>query len=68
MMRSVPGQTFLFEWCPNHGRHAMDPTEAYPGDDVVDVIGMDVYAEKWNDPDADPAERVRTTISSSPSA
>ncbi|WP_457938063.1 glycoside hydrolase family 26 protein [Mesorhizobium sp. 10J20-29] len=61
-MRSVPGQAFLFEWCPNHGRHAMDPTEAYPGDDVVDVIGMDVYAEEWNDPDADPAERFRNYL------
>ena len=46
-MRSVPGQAFLFEWCPNHGRHAMDPTEAYPGDDVVDVIGKPTSYPEW---------------------
>ena len=56
-MRSVPGQRFRFEWCPNHGRHAMDPTIAYPGDDVVDIIGMDVYAETWDPSTADPAKR-----------
>lgn len=47
IMRDAPGQKFRFEWCPNHGRKAMDPTEAYPGDDVVDIIGQDVYAETW---------------------
>jgi len=48
LMRAVENQRFSFEWCPNHGRHEMAPTEAYPGDDVVDVIGMDVYDEYWN--------------------
>jgi len=32
-----------FEWCPNWGQ--TDPTAAYPGDDVVDYIGMDAYEE-----------------------
>ncbi|MEH2476577.1 hypothetical protein V1281_002253 [Nitrobacteraceae bacterium AZCC 2161] len=47
VMRQAPGQRFQFEWCPNHGRQQMDPTLAYPGDDVVDIIGMDVYDEYW---------------------
>lgn len=57
VMRRTPGQRFKFEWCPNHGRHAMDPTDAYPGDDVVDIIGMDVYAETWDVSTADPDKR-----------
>lgn len=47
IMRDAPGQKFRFEWCSNHGRKAMDPTDAWPGGDVVDIIGMDVYAETW---------------------
>ena len=58
-MRGVQGQRFLFEWCPNHGRHAIDPTESYPGDDVVDIIGLDVYAETWDVSTADPEQRFR---------
>lgn len=58
-MRSVHGQRFQFEWCPNHGRQAMDPTDAYPGDDVVDIIGMDVYAETWDVSTRDPNARFR---------
>ncbi|WP_175345378.1 glycosyl hydrolase [Bradyrhizobium sp. ORS 375] len=57
LMRETPSQRFSFEWCPNHGRHQMDPTEAYPGDDVVDVIGMDVYDESWTPLDRDPTSR-----------
>ena len=49
LMRGVEGSRFQFEWCPNHGRHAIDPTRVYPGDDVVDVIGMDVYNEYWSE-------------------
>ncbi|MEP9386349.1 glycosyl hydrolase [Mesorhizobium sp. KR9-304] len=57
IMRAAPGQNFRFEWCPNHGRKAMDPTDAYPGDDVVDIIGMDVYAETWDASTRDPERR-----------
>ena len=31
-------------------------------DDVVDVIGMDVYAEEWNDVNADPVQRFRSYV------
>ncbi|MCJ1679060.1 hypothetical protein MTF65_17285 [Streptomyces sp. APSN-46.1] len=42
-MRSVPGQEFKFDWAPNRGKDAIGWTECYPGDDVVDIVGMDSY-------------------------
>ncbi|MFD0430285.1 glycoside hydrolase family 26 protein [Streptomyces zhihengii] len=42
-MRSVPGQKFRFDFAPNRGLDAVPWTECYPGDDVVDIIGMDSY-------------------------
>jgi hypothetical protein len=42
-MRSVPGQKFRFDFTPSRGRDAVAWTECYPGDDTVDVIGMDSY-------------------------
>ncbi|MGA4840797.1 glycoside hydrolase family 26 protein [Streptomyces sp. G45] len=42
-MRSVPGQKFRFDFTPSRGRDAVPWPECYPGDDVVDVIGMDSY-------------------------
>jgi hypothetical protein len=42
-MRSVPGQKFRFDFTPSRGRDAVPWTECYPGDDTVDIIGMDAY-------------------------
>jgi hypothetical protein len=42
-MRSVPGQRFRFDFAPNRGVDAIPWTECYPGDEVVDIIGMDSY-------------------------
>lgn len=42
-MRSVPGQRFLFDFNPSRGRDAIPWPQCYPGDDVVDIIGMDAY-------------------------
>ncbi|MGV9287632.1 glycoside hydrolase family 26 protein [Streptomyces sp. NPDC003719] len=42
-MRAVPGQKFRFDFTPSRGRDALPWTECYPGDDTVDVIGMDSY-------------------------
>lgn len=42
-MRSVPGQRFLFDFNPTRGRDAIPWPQCYPGDDVVDIIGMDAY-------------------------
>ncbi|MFI5620784.1 glycosyl hydrolase [Streptomyces sp. NPDC051567] len=42
-MRTVPGQKFRFDFAPNRGTDAIAWTRCYPGDDVVDIIGMDSY-------------------------
>ncbi|QIJ66542.1 hypothetical protein G7Z13_12380 [Streptomyces sp. JB150] len=42
-MRSVPGQEFRFDFTPSRGKDAVAWTECYPGDEVVDIIGMDSY-------------------------
>ncbi|AWW39502.1 hypothetical protein ADL00_39505 [Streptomyces sp. AS58] len=42
-MRSVPGQRFRFDFTPSRGRDAVPWTECYPGDDTVDIIGLDAY-------------------------
>ncbi|MBX9398296.1 hypothetical protein K4749_33075 [Streptomyces sp. TRM72054] len=42
-MRSVPGQRFMFEFAPNRGVDDIPWPKCYPGDDVVDIIGMDSY-------------------------
>ncbi|SCK51431.1 glycoside hydrolase family 26 protein [Streptomyces sp. WMMB 322] len=42
-MRSVPGQKFRFDFAPSRGRDAYPWTKCYPGDDVVDIVGMDAY-------------------------
>ncbi|MFE1955613.1 glycoside hydrolase family 26 protein [Streptomyces sp. NPDC059524] len=43
VMRSVPGQKFRFDFTPSRGRDAVPWTQCYPGDDTVDIIGMDSY-------------------------
>ncbi|MFF3764193.1 glycoside hydrolase family 26 protein [Streptomyces sp. NPDC001922] len=43
VMRSVPGQRFRFDFAPSRGEDAIGWTHCYPGDDVVDIIGMDSY-------------------------
>lgn len=52
-MRSVPGQKFLFDFNPSRGTDAISWKKCYPGDDVVDIIGMDSYdqppGESWQD-------------------
>ncbi|GGV56829.1 hypothetical protein GCM10010294_02880 [Streptomyces griseoloalbus] len=42
-MRAVPGQKFRFDFTPSRGRDAIAWTECYPGDDTVDIVGMDSY-------------------------
>jgi Glycosyl hydrolase family 26 len=42
-MRSVPGAHFDFNWCIAAGYRAIPFSDYYPGDDVVDTIGVDVY-------------------------
>lgn len=42
-MRAVPGQKFRFDFAPSRGRDEIPWTQCYPGDDTVDIIGMDAY-------------------------
>ncbi len=42
-MRSVPGAHFLFDWCVNAYWRPIPLSDWYPGDDVVDLIGIDAY-------------------------
>lgn len=42
-MRKVEGIDLRFDWCPNIGEQKVAPDKLYPGDDFVDIIGMDVY-------------------------
>ncbi|MEU0587813.1 glycosyl hydrolase [Streptomyces sp. NPDC006132] len=42
-MRAVPGQKFRFDFTPSRGRDAVPWTQCYPGDDTVDIVGMDAY-------------------------
>ena len=47
---------FKFDWCPGWGPQDVDADLAYPGDDAVDYVGLDVYdfkyegsaEERWN--------------------
>ena len=46
VMRTVPGQRFRFDFAPVRGAHAIPWTACYPGDDVVDIVGMDSYDQR----------------------
>ena len=51
VFRSVSDQ-FVFEWNVSQMYDGMDPATAYPGDDYVDIIGMDFYYDsRWFSPD-----------------
>lgn len=38
---------FKYDWCPGWGLQELAADLAYPGDDVVDYIGLDVYDFKY---------------------
>jgi Glycosyl hydrolase family 26 len=46
-MRAVPGQRFAFVWNPNVGQGQFPAEQAYPGDNYVDYIGLDLYDSAW---------------------
>jgi hypothetical protein len=68
-MREIPGQTFEFDWNPNNGKGKYDAVNYYPGNDVVDYIGIDAYDTSWafnsypypSDCDADCRTKRQTT-------
>jgi len=57
VLRSVPGQHFAISWNPSMAAGTLSPDMLWPGDDVVDVIGLDVYNQSWRPQDVDPAVR-----------
>jgi hypothetical protein len=61
IMRSVPGADFLFDWTVCNGLqsgHALNSFDSfYPGDDVVNIVGMDIYDVKWQDTSVTPQAR-----------
>lgn len=42
-MDTADGAAFDYVWAPHIGRVHMDPTDAYPGDEWVDQIGLTMY-------------------------
>jgi hypothetical protein len=42
-MRSIRGAHFLFDWCVNAYWRPIPLSQWYPGNDVVDIIGIDAY-------------------------
>ena len=52
-LRSAPGARFKIVWNPTSGAAKVAPDDAWPGDDVVDVIGLDVYNASWLPRDVD---------------
>ncbi len=58
-MRSVPGAHFLFDWCVNAYWRPIPLSDWYPGDDVVDFIGIDAY-DSGVPPGADRWQRIYT--------
>ena len=52
-MRSVSGEHFRFVWNPDAGAFTASGysvAAAYPGNDYVDVIGLDTYDQSWATP------------------
>jgi hypothetical protein len=42
-LRSVPGAHFTIDWTVNNGPNPYDASDYWPGDDVVDEVGVDAY-------------------------
>jgi len=57
VMRSVPGQSFRFDWNLNLGSASVQPARIYPGNAYVDYIGVDAYDWYWRHPASTPADR-----------
>lgn len=49
-MRAVPGQHFRFDFTPSRGLDDIAWTRCYPGDQSVDIIGMDSYDQPPGEP------------------
>jgi hypothetical protein len=56
-MRSVPGTRFRFDWSASSNTKGPPPEAAYPGDDYVDYVGLDVYDQYWGPQPSNPGSR-----------
>lgn len=57
VLRAVPGARFKFDWNPAAGQGLLLAESVYPGDDVVDIIGLDFYNARVNRADRTPQQR-----------
>lgn len=61
VMKAVPDNSFTFDWSVCNGLqagHVLNSFDSfYPGDDVVDIISMDLYDVAWMQPSITPQER-----------
>jgi len=57
VLRATPGQHFAIAWNPSLGAGSASPDTFWPGDDVVDLVGIDFYNQSWRAQDTDPAVR-----------
>lgn len=56
-MRDTPGAKFEFDWCPAASKQGFNAEKAYPGDDVVDYIGLDYYNTAIDQTSSTPEQR-----------
>jgi hypothetical protein len=63
-MRAVPGAKFRFDWNPTLGYNQIPADKVYPGDDYVDIIGLDVYNQSWNPSSKDGPSRWKELVNS----
>lgn len=65
VMRAVPGQHFRFDWNPTIAWQQIPQDKVYPGDEYVDIIGMDVYNQTWDPKATTPELRWKGMVSNS---
>jgi len=67
LMRATPGSNFQFDWTVCSGwqsNHVLSSfADFYPGDDVVDIMGIDQYDVKWQDTTVTAAQRWSYNVS-----
>jgi hypothetical protein len=62
-MRSVAGADFIFDWTVNEYKFPIPLADWYPGNDVVDVVGIDAYDAGIEGSALTPRERWRQLAS-----
>lgn len=60
--RAVPGSAFRFDWTIALGLQQIGSDKFYPGDDYVDIIGIDVYNQSWSPGPKTPEDRWKEIV------